>query len=480
MNDFNDALHRIGQAWRWIAAQFWATLLIILAGIAWTRLPDKHAWQVVLSLVIPLLLLAAVLLLEAGTMRRLLNQEPARTRFVVGSLTLLAWIAVVWLAWAILDWCNDQIPLWAGYLNSQAPAPTRARLFSYQHIQLWLTILVWIFRWIAVPGKVIPHAIASAQWGWRLPWCKLLRVLLDWRWWAAVGFAALMSVALTGHLFSFEPHGTVAHQVWAVILKLAASYLLAIASWVLLLAWAAVLIAPQPEPAECALDQSVILRLHMGRVWIVAAAVWMVLSSIAWWALPQLLNGQGSQDWVILPVGLSIGVVALVLSVGTLRAMLADEAKRVGFVWGVFSVLAWGLLALAAAILLNAIRSPAWLDALCWVVGPAVLIPIAAASAVSGLRLPWKRILQVHRSWFWWIAVTASVVVGIAIPKLLLYTNPNFSGSVQNELLLLRRTVVGILRFICWVFLTGLVTALLARDRASTAPEPRDDAGGKA
>ncbi len=47
----------------WVAAQFWGTLLLVLAGLAWTRLPDKHAWQVLLSLLVPLLLVIAALAL---------------------------------------------------------------------------------------------------------------------------------------------------------------------------------------------------------------------------------------------------------------------------------------------------------------------------------------------------------------------------------------------------------------------------------
>jgi hypothetical protein len=98
-------------------------------------------------------------------------------------------------------------------------------------------------RWIVVPAKVIPHAMASAQWGWRLPWRKLLRMLLELALVARRGDCGAGGRALPGHFFNGEPHGTVAHQVWAVILKLAGAYLLAIASWVLLLAWAAVLLA---------------------------------------------------------------------------------------------------------------------------------------------------------------------------------------------------------------------------------------------
>jgi hypothetical protein len=238
----NDLLRRLRTNSGWIAAQFLGTPLIVLAGMVWTRVPEKHWWQVGLTLLLPLLMLAATLALEAGTMRSFIGQDDRRVRFAWGALTLLVWIAVVWLAWFILDWCDDQIPQWASYLNSRAPAHARARLFTYAHITTWLSVLEWIFRWIVVPAKVIPHAMTSAQWGGRLPWRKLLRMMLNWHWWLGVATAALVGLLLPSYFFNGEPRGTVTHQVWAVSLKLAGAYLLAMASWVLLLAWAAVLL----------------------------------------------------------------------------------------------------------------------------------------------------------------------------------------------------------------------------------------------
>lgn len=124
---------------------------------------------------------------------------------------------------------------------------------TYDHIQSWLTILVWIFRWIVVPGKLIPCAIASSQYGWRLPWRRLIRFMLNWRWWPVAILASLVAVEWPSHFYNAIPQGSVSHQVWTVLLKLAATYLLAITSWVLLLAWAAVLISPRPHPTDEAL-----------------------------------------------------------------------------------------------------------------------------------------------------------------------------------------------------------------------------------
>ena len=257
-NPLNDLFHRLRSSLAWVAAQFWATLLLVLAVAACTRLPDSYAWQVGLSLLTPLVLLAAALLLQAGTMRKLLHDEQRRVHLGLGVLTLLVWAAIVWATWAALDWCDNQIPDWAGYLNSRASAHMRATLFTYDHIQSWLTLAEWIIRWIVVPAKVIPYAMASAQSGWRLPWRKIIRLLFNWRWWLAVIIAALVAVEWTSHFFNGEPQGTVSHQVWAVILRLAGTYLLAIVCWVLLLAWCAVLLCrTSPGKAQPADDSLV-------------------------------------------------------------------------------------------------------------------------------------------------------------------------------------------------------------------------------
>jgi hypothetical protein len=255
---FKSLFGRLRLAWRWVAAQYVVTLLLILLAVVWTRLPDKHVWQIVLTLLLPVLMVISVLELQAGTVRKLADDDGKRVKLVWGAVTLLVWIAIACAFWELLDWCDDQIPQWAGYLNSEFSAHARARLFTYDHIQRWLTILEWILRWIVLPAKVIPYAAATAQWGWRIPWRRVLRILWNWRWWPAVVVASLAAVWLPAKSFTETPHGTVNAQVWCVGLKLASAYLLAVTSWVLLLAWQATLFARQ-QPAEA--SQSVAVEI---------------------------------------------------------------------------------------------------------------------------------------------------------------------------------------------------------------------------
>lgn len=247
MSVLKDLFRRLRLSWRWILTQFVGIALLIALALAWTRLPEKHVWQVILTLLVPLLLLAALLVLQAGTMRRLADGEPRRAGFAWGASSLLVWIALLWAAWAILDWCDDRIPLWAGYLNSRFGADERATVFTYVHLQRCMTHLEWIVRWIVVPGKIIPYAMASAVAGWRLPFRHVLRILWSWRWWPAVVLAALLAVWLPGHFFTVLPHGTVHAQIWRISLKLAGTYLLGVGCWVLLLGWAAALFGRQPK-----------------------------------------------------------------------------------------------------------------------------------------------------------------------------------------------------------------------------------------
>ncbi len=252
--NIRDLFRRLSHAWKWVAAQVVLTLLLLLFFVAWTRLPDRHVWQVMLDLIVPLLLVVSLLELQAGTVRAFADDDGKRVKLVWGAVTLVVWIAVATAVWALLDWFDDQIPLLAGYLNSKSGAHARATLFTYEHVQRWLTALEWLVRWVIVPAKLIPYAAASAQWGWRLPWRRVLRFLWNWRWWLGVVLASIAGVWLPSQFFKGTPKGTVSAQVWTLGAKLTGAYILAVVSWVLLLGWWATLFSSkQKPPAEEAL-----------------------------------------------------------------------------------------------------------------------------------------------------------------------------------------------------------------------------------
>ena len=247
--------HNLRAARWWIAAQFLGFPLIALAFIGWTRLPEKHWWQVALSLLLPLVLLAAALVLKAGAVRRMMSESQPRAPLFWGALSLLVWIAIAWFVWALLDKWDDKIFLWSGYLSSKAPAGWRARLFTYQHLFFCFTRIEWFLRWIVLPALLIPFGTASAVSAWRLIWRAAFRVLCDWRWLLAALVLGFLGVDPSGESFHSAPHGTLAAQIWALVFKITYAYVWGFVCWILLLAWACTLLkhaeAPklsEPEP----------------------------------------------------------------------------------------------------------------------------------------------------------------------------------------------------------------------------------------
>ncbi len=122
MSKLTEMLKRLGCAWGWVAGQFVGVLLLLSLGLAWTRLPDKHGWQVALTLIVPLLLVLSMLELQAATMRALAADDGPRVKMLWGALTLLVWAALLWAAWAVLDlWVL--LLAWAAVLLDRAERP---------------------------------------------------------------------------------------------------------------------------------------------------------------------------------------------------------------------------------------------------------------------------------------------------------------------------------------------------------------------
>jgi hypothetical protein len=471
---FKDMLSRLRLARIWIALQFVLTLLLLLAGIAWTRIPEKHAWQVALTLILPLLLIVSALELEAGTIRRLAHDDGGRVKLVWGALTLLVWLALGWVVWALLDWCDDQVPQWGAYLHSLLPARARASLFTGEHIKTGLAVFLWILRWVVVPAKIIPCAVSSAQVGWRLPWGRALRLLFNWRWWLAVALAAVLGVWLPGHFFAAPPHGTPSAQVWLEGFKLAGTYLLAVGCWVLLLAWNAVLFAGQEPPAENALDRQFFSRLTLGRKWVAAFLGWLVLFVIADLAAAAFPD---SNSWLNPLTALVLLPLLIVLTTLLARSMMASEPKPARIVWGLLSVLLAAVVGLAIAIGLSLWYHPVASWIVGWFVAPALLLPFAAASAVWGLRLPWRKSAHMLLDWKWWLGILWAAVAGVALPAVVSAAFADEAGHVSLWNVCLRSGIGGLLEVGTWVILLAWLAVLFgSRQLPGSQPPPPDDA----
>src|SRR5215472_2673682 len=159
-----DGVRRMRHAWIWIVLEFIGVALLIVLGLVWTRIPEKHVWQVLLTLLVPLIVMAAFVALQAGAFRAFLRpvgESSRRVSLAWGAATLLIWIAIGWLLWALLDRFDDRIVPWADYLNSKAGVYARAHWASYARLSRDLHWVAWILRWVVVPGLLIPLAYTA-------------------------------------------------------------------------------------------------------------------------------------------------------------------------------------------------------------------------------------------------------------------------------------------------------------------------------
>jgi hypothetical protein len=242
VNLLNELMNRVRRPWRWLVAQVLLTPLLAVFTLVWTRIPEKHLWQIFLTLLLPALVLISLFELEAGTMRAFARDDGKRLKLVWSAVALAVVAVVLCLCWTLLNWCDNQSWNWAFYLSSKAPASLRARLLSYDHLNNWIMALLWLARWVVTPAVLLPFAQGAALHGlWKLPWRRSLLLIADWRWWLGVLLFALLGVLLPAHLFNNAPHGSVQAQELRVGLKLAASFLLIMVSWILSLGWLAIL-----------------------------------------------------------------------------------------------------------------------------------------------------------------------------------------------------------------------------------------------
>lgn len=267
-----DGWRRFRRAWGWVLGEYVGLAVLIALGLAWTRVPEKYGWQVALTLVLPVVVLAAFLWLQAGLIRGFSapgwsaeetaekevdeahdkeDAENARPKWVPiawGATTLLLWLAIGWLLWELLDTFDGHVFDWSAYLNSKFGPNARAHWASYANLSRDLSWAGWALRWVVVPGLLIPLGCGSAAWGIiRLPWRRAMRQWVSWKWWPLVILWAVIGEAWPQTWFESQPYGSVHAQVWRVMLKMAAAYLLAVTSWMELLGWGAMLLNPRPR-----------------------------------------------------------------------------------------------------------------------------------------------------------------------------------------------------------------------------------------
>lgn len=242
---FKDALVLAVTDWRLWILQFFGNALIFLAFVWWLRLPDAHWWQLFFGLVLIVVAAGAALALQGGTLSYLADAHRDRGARIRASLktalkhlpALLLW-TLVFVALEVLVGKLDQYDgRVAGFLRSEFPAWLR-RIISQPALDDTYSGIVWLLRWVALPGLFLPFALSCACKGFRGfvafgDWGRVVRSLA---YWITLIVATLVGVLCVARIMGWplDPKtATLAGEETSLVFRLLFAYLLGIFSWLL-------------------------------------------------------------------------------------------------------------------------------------------------------------------------------------------------------------------------------------------------------
>jgi cytochrome c biogenesis protein CcdA len=232
-------------SWQLWLLQFLGNVVIFLVFAWWLRTPDAHWWQLVFQALLVVFGLAAALVLHGGTMDFFQiahhgKEGTLATAFhkAVRHLPAIALWAVIFF---LLRWLLGTLDAYAislpGYLRSELPAWLR-RMISEPRLDSIYSGVIWLIRWVILPGVMLPFALFCADQGFRgftalRDWWRLQRSL---SYWIGLLIAALLGVTATQAIMDWKldpKTATLQAEQVSLFFRLLFAYLLGIFSWLL-------------------------------------------------------------------------------------------------------------------------------------------------------------------------------------------------------------------------------------------------------
>lgn len=228
---------------------------LLIAVFAWfLHIGDGYGWQITLSAILALLMIAGVLLVHGGTMNHALDSARARSaaggppaevmtavkRAASHLLPLLLWAVVFYLLESFIDRLEDFQYSFPGWLRSEFSAWLR-KMISEPAIDHAYMVCVSYMRWILVPAFLLPLGTLCADLGFRGmaalgAWRRTGRKL---RLWVVLLLMTFLSVhlirGLMGWTLNPQTASLGAEKLWLAV-RLLIAYIVAIAAWLIVCA----------------------------------------------------------------------------------------------------------------------------------------------------------------------------------------------------------------------------------------------------
>jgi len=238
------------RGWRVWLVQLVANVALFGLFAAWLLIPVAQSWQLVLNVFVPLVVLTGVLVLHSGTMM-FFHEDPdaaaptLRSVFLAATRNVLPLVisgVIAYLGWTLIDKVGGYHETLPAYARSTLP------LFVRRHISLvflnsGFQVMMFLLRWILLPGLTLPIFLRSARFGFRVfsgtslaAWFKSLWSL---SYWVLLGLAAVIGVLAPTWLMGARPDFRTSTYGWemsSLILRFSVAYLLGVAAWVVICA----------------------------------------------------------------------------------------------------------------------------------------------------------------------------------------------------------------------------------------------------
>lgn len=214
MTAWREALRTINA--RLVAEVWTGTLLLIVLGVLWLQIPDSHAWEFALSMLLACGLLALLFWFYTRIFRQLLKPSE-RGQWWLQWVMLAAVIVAWWLLQMPIDRLAEHRQIYAGYWTSRLPHWLRG-LRTYEHLLLLQDWIYFSLRLI-VTGLLLPMAVVAGA--GRLRHTRtIFSVWSRWWFWVAAVVCGWVAFWVSGKLMSWTLGRTPGHGLTSEMLSL--------------------------------------------------------------------------------------------------------------------------------------------------------------------------------------------------------------------------------------------------------------------
>jgi hypothetical protein len=227
--------------------QFVANPLLFALFVGWLLLPVATEFHLLLNGLVLLIFAAAALILHAGTLNFYSEQNgstqalvrEAFRRTLRNIFAVAACAALIFVLWALLDSTEPLQLTLPFYVRSLLPEFIR-RYLDPRWFQISLEGIVFAIRWVLIPGSVLPLIVEAASSGFsafgKLGGAALKNSAKRVSYWLVLLLAAVAGFIAPASLMEWSPefkNPTLHLEAISLAARLSASYILAVASWLL-------------------------------------------------------------------------------------------------------------------------------------------------------------------------------------------------------------------------------------------------------